>query len=61
MWKKETIVKTIDEHLALPYRMEIEEDPYEGGYVISFPDLPGCMTCVESWSDALMPRVQTIG
>lgn len=46
-------MKTIDEYLVLPYKMEIEEDPYEGGYVISFPELPGCMTCVEVWDDAL--------
>ncbi len=25
--------------------MEILEDRDEGGYVVSFPELPGCMTC----------------
>lgn len=44
-------MKTIAEYLALPYKMEIEKDPYEGGYVISFPELPGCMTCAETWAD----------
>ena len=37
-------MKTIDEYMHLPYRMEIVSDPDEGGYVISFPDLRGCMS-----------------
>ena len=38
-------MKTLDEYLKLPYRMEIVEDSAEGGYVVSFPELPGCITC----------------
>ena len=38
-------MKTLNEYLALPYRMEIVEDRDEGGYVVSFPELPGCITC----------------
>lgn len=41
-------MKTLDEYLKLPYRMEIVEDQEEGGYVVSFPDLPGCITCGET-------------
>lgn len=37
--------KTLAEYLALPYRLEIVPDPDEGGYVVSYPDLPGCITC----------------
>ena len=37
-------MKTVDEYMELPYRMEIVEDKDEGGYVISFPELPGCIT-----------------
>ena len=33
-------MKTLNEYLALPYRMEIVEDREEGGYVVSYPDLP---------------------
>ena len=40
-------MKTLNEYLALPYRMEIVEDCNEGGYVVSFPELPGCITCGE--------------
>ena len=38
-------MKTIDEYMSLPYRMEITKDESEGGYVISYPDLPGCLSC----------------
>ncbi len=41
-------MKTLDEYMALSYRMEIVEDKDEGGYVVSFPDLPGCLTCGET-------------
>lgn len=37
-------MKTIDEYLNTSYRMEVVEDPDEGGYVVSFPDLPGCFS-----------------
>lgn len=41
-------MKTLSEYLSMPYRMEIVEDTEEGGYVASYPDLPGCITCAES-------------
>lgn len=37
-------MKTIDEYMKIPYRMEITEDSAEGGYVASYPDLKGCIT-----------------
>ncbi|MBO6253209.1 MAG: toxin-antitoxin system HicB family antitoxin [Butyrivibrio sp.] len=36
--------KTIDEYMKKPYKMEIVKDTDEGGFVISFPELPGCLT-----------------
>lgn len=41
-------MKTIDDYMKLPYRMEIVEDTDEGGYVVSFPDLKGCITCADT-------------
>lgn len=38
-------MKTLNDYLKMSYRMEIIEDKDEGGYVISYPDLPGCITC----------------
>lgn len=46
-------MKTIDDYLKLSYRMEIVEDQTEGGYVVSFPDLPGCLTCGETIEEAI--------
>lgn len=46
-------MKTLNEYLRLPYRMEIVEDPDEGGFVVSFPDLPGCITCGETVESAV--------
>ena len=46
-------MKTLDEYLKLPYPMEIVEDQEEGGYTISFPDLPGCITCGETIEKAV--------
>jgi len=36
--------KTLSDYMKLPYRMEFVEDVSEGGYVVSFPELPGCIT-----------------
>ena len=41
-------MKTLNDYMKMPYRMEIVEDKDEGGYVVSYPDLPGCITCGET-------------
>ena len=46
-------MKTLNEYLALPYRIEIVEDRNEGGFVVSYPDLPGCITCGETAESAV--------
>ena len=46
-------MKTLNEYLALSYRMEIVKDRDEGGFVASYPDLPGCITCGETEEEAL--------
>ena len=46
-------MKTVDEYFQLPYRMEIIEDKDEGGFVVNFPDLPGCLTCGETVEEAV--------
>ena len=47
------MMKTLDDYMKLSYRMEIVEDKDEGGYVISYPDLPGCITCGETIETAV--------
>ena len=46
-------MKNINYYMALPYKMEIVEDKDEGGYVVSYPDLPGCITCGETIETAI--------
>ena len=46
-------MKKIDEYMRLPYRMELIPDPDEGGYVVSFPDLPGCLSSGETSEEAI--------
>ena len=33
--------------------MEIVEDKDEGGYIVSYPDLPGCITCADTIENAV--------
>ena len=46
-------MRTLIDYLKLPYRMEIVEDQAEGGDTVSFPELPGCITCGETIESAL--------
>ena len=46
-------MKTIEDYLRINYTMEVIEDPTEGGFVVSFPELPGCLTCGQSLESAL--------
>lgn len=46
-------MKTLNEYLMLSYRMEIVEDRDEGGFVVSYPELPGCMTVGETIEEAV--------
>ena len=51
------MMKTLDEYMSMSYRMEVVEDKDEGGYVVSFPDLPGCITCGETIESAVANAV----
>lgn len=47
------MTRTLNEYMAMPYRMEVVEDKDEGGFVVSYPDLPGCITCGETVESAV--------
>ena len=47
-------MKTLQEYLELPYKMELIPDTEEGGYVVSFPELPGCLTCADTIESAIL-------
>ena len=46
-------MRTMDDYMNMNYRMEIVEDKEEGGFVVSYPDLPGCITCGETVESAV--------
>lgn len=39
--------------MSMPYIMEITADEDEGGFVVSFPDLPGCFGTGETIEEAV--------
>ncbi|MCI8895473.1 MAG: hypothetical protein HFI42_15200 [Lachnospiraceae bacterium] len=46
-------MKTCNDYMAMSYRMEILEDQDEGGFAVSYPELPGCITCGETVEKAV--------
>lgn len=46
-------MNTLNDYMNMSYRMEVIEDKNEGGFVVNFPDLPGCITCGETIESAL--------
>ena len=50
-------MKIPNDYMELSYRMEIVEDKDEGGFVVSYPDLPGCLTCGETIETAVTNAV----
>jgi len=49
---------SLEEYLARAYPFSVHADP-NGGYVIVFPDLPGCMTQVDT-SDEIGPMSEDV-
>lgn len=47
------MTKTLDDYMSMFYRMEVVEDKAEGGFVVSYPDLPGCITCGKTMESAI--------
>ena len=47
-------MKTLNDYMSMSYRMEVVEDKTEGGFVVSYPDLPGCITCGETVESACL-------
>lgn len=46
-------MKRIDDYMALPYRIEIVPDADEGGFVICYPELRGCLSTGDTIEAAL--------
>ena len=46
-----SIRKPVEYYLNLSYEIEVQKEE-EGGFVVSIPVLPGCITQVEEWGEA---------
>ena len=47
-------MKNLEYYMSLPYRMEVVPDIEEGGYMASFPELPGCLTCADTMEELIV-------
>ena len=47
-------MKDLEYYMNIPYTMEIVPDYVEGGYTAFYPDLPGCITCAETFEEVLV-------
>ena len=52
------MMKTLNDYMGMSYRIEIVEDKDEGGFVISYPDLPGCITCGATVESAVANKLR---
>lgn len=46
-------MKTLNDYMSMNYRMEVIEDKDEDGFVVSFPELSGCITYGETVETAV--------
>lgn len=46
-------MRSLDEYMKFPYKLEIMPDTDETGFVASYPELPGCITCGETIAEAI--------
>ncbi|MFW6262581.1 MAG: type II toxin-antitoxin system HicB family antitoxin [Thermotogota bacterium] len=47
-------MKRINDYLKMKYRVEIVKDEIEDGYVLSIPQLKGCITTAETIEEGLV-------
>ena len=43
----------LDYYMSLPYRIELIPDMDEGGFAVSIPDLPGCLSTGDTIDEAI--------
>ncbi|MBQ8280259.1 MAG: type II toxin-antitoxin system HicB family antitoxin [Roseburia sp.] len=46
-------MKKIEKYLGMPYKIELTPDMEEGGYAVSCPELPGCVSCGDTLEEAM--------
>ncbi len=51
-------MKDLEKYMAMPHRMEVVKDSDKGGFVFSYPDLPGYISCEETMEKALAGNIE---
>lgn len=46
-------MKKIIDYMKLPYKIELIPDIEEGGFAVSCPELPGCISCGDTVEEAI--------
>ena len=46
-------MRKIEDYLKKPYKIELIPDMEEGGYAVSYPELPGCISCGDTIEEAM--------
>ena len=46
-------MKDLNYYMNLNYKIEIIPDTEEGGYALSYPELPGCITCADTIQEGI--------
>lgn len=49
--------RSLEYFVNLPYKVVLEVDPNEGGYVVIFPELRGCLSIAETLREAFINAV----
>lgn len=47
-------MKDLNYYMGLNYKIEVVADKQEGGYVLSCPELKGCITCAETIQEGIV-------
>ena len=47
-------MKTLEEYVNIPYKLNIIKDTEENTYTASFPELKGCITCASTIESVLL-------
>ena len=50
---KSELIEKLEQHMKKKYRIEIVEDEDEGGFVVTYPDLIGCISSGETLEEAV--------
>lgn len=51
------MTKDLEYYMSLPYKIVVEPDPVDGGFVMHCPELPGCISQADREED-IMPMIR---